>query len=190
MKEIELKRHPETGVLVPEKWKSIKGYEDWYDVSNYGRIRSWKGINQFAPRRDEPKLLNPKIDKYGYPHLGIRHNGDRTWHTVHRLVATAFVSNPENKPHVNHIDNERANNFYLNLEWCTPKENTAHGIKKGNIEFIGEKHPSAKLTKQDILEIRDLADKEDITNKELAEEYGVASGYISQIIHRSSWKHI
>ena len=96
-----------------EVWKDVDGYNGLYDVSNYGRIRNHKKKN----------ILHPSTDK-GYKHICLRKNGVTKCYKVHRLVALAFIPNPDNKPQINHIDENRSNNNVENLEWCTAKYNS------------------------------------------------------------------
>jgi hypothetical protein len=98
-----------------EIWKTIEGYED-YDVSNYGNIRSWKYTNS-------PRLLKPKSIGKGYLVVSLSKNAQIKQLSVHKLVGMAFINNPDNKPHINHIDEDIKNNHSDNLEWCTQQEN-------------------------------------------------------------------
>lgn len=111
-----------------EIWKDISGYENRYQVSNLGNVRSING-----KRKDQ--LLKPTMRK-GYCHVGLYKDKKYKIYPVHRLVAMAFIPNPQNKPHINHIDSNRSNNLISNLEWCTPKENQQHAWK------FGYQHPS------------------------------------------------
>ena len=104
-----------------EQWKDIKGYEGRYQVSNLGRVRTC--ISQFAEQ--EFLSISPTHDKR-YLRTFLYKNGKRNFFSVHRLVAQAFIPNPDNKPQVNHIDGNRWNNTASNLEWATPLENTRH----------------------------------------------------------------
>lgn len=80
----------------------------------------------------EPRLLKPSLDKYGYLKIGLFiEEGRRKWFTIHRLVAQAYVPNPNNLPQVNHKDGNKLNNHYSNLEWCTAKENIHHAWSTG-----------------------------------------------------------
>jgi len=112
-----------------EIWKPVVGYETRYEVSNLGNIRS----TYFRVKRNK-KLYQDKI----YPRLilQIKASGKTKALKVHRVVAQAFIPNPENKPCVNHIDNNSSNNSVSNLEWCTLKENTAHCVKSGRHNFF------------------------------------------------------
>lgn len=92
-----------------EVWKPIKDYEGLYEVSNYGRIRSLK--------RKAPHILKQCDNGYGYLMVTLSKNGKQMTIKVHRLVAEAFIPNPENLPTVDHIDRNRKNNFANNLRW-------------------------------------------------------------------------
>ena len=94
------------------EWKQIDGFEN-YEVSNDGRVR-----NKRRGREKKPNKYNK-----GYSVVWLNRSGERTIHRVHRLVASAFVSNPENKPQVDHIDNDRTNNHYKNLRFASNQEN-------------------------------------------------------------------
>lgn len=108
-----------------EIWKDIKGYEGYYQISNFGNVKSLK-FNHGT----RSKLLKP-FDNEGYTRvkLFIKNNGKRF--LVHRLVAENFIPNPKNKPFVNHIDGNKSNNFVENLEWVTSSENVVHAIQNG-----------------------------------------------------------
>ena len=95
-----------------ETWKDIEGYEGLYQVSDYGNIRN--------VRRN--KNLKPSLNKYGYLIVSLFKNGNKKYFSIHRLVAEAFIPNPENKPTVDHINTIRTDNRVSNLRWLTHKE--------------------------------------------------------------------
>lgn len=98
-----------------ENWKKVKGFE-LYSVSDQGNVRNDK----------TGRILKGGLDTYGYPQVILCKNGARVNRKVHRLVAEAFVPNPDNKPQVNHIDGNKQNNAATNLEFCTYQENQDH----------------------------------------------------------------
>lgn len=116
-----------------EIWKDVAGYEGRYSVSNLGRVKSlqvWNG-NQHLRKYDGCDLvLKPCDGRNGYYYVSLC--GRK--HTIHRLVAEAFIPNPESKSQVNHIDGNKLNNCVDNLEWCTNRENALHARKHGLLD--------------------------------------------------------
>lgn len=106
-----------------EEWKPIKGYEGLYEVSSTGKVKSFQ--------RGGTKILHQNINQSGYHHVILSKGKVKKDLRVHRLVASAFIPNPLNKPEVNHIDGDKHNNNADNLEWATRKENINHSIKTG-----------------------------------------------------------
>lgn len=116
-----------------EKWQPIKGYEGYYEVSSFGRVKAVtrkiyahdRFMNPCVEVKKERELLLDS-NRQGYKRVTLSKNGTRDRRAVHRLVAEAFLSNPEDKSQVNHIDGDPSNNNVKNLEWNTPKENQWH----------------------------------------------------------------
>lgn len=116
-----------------EEWKDIKDYEGLYQISNTGKVKSLY--------RDTEKILIGDVIRSGkgYLSVGLTKNKKVKSFLTHRLVAQAFIPNPENKPEVNHIDGNTLNNNVSNLEWCTHRENINHAWKTGLNENQREK---------------------------------------------------
>lgn len=108
-----------------EHWKDITGYEGMYHISDHGRVRSLQRIDPRG-RKCGGELRALDIHYKGHIMLRLFKSGDHKKFFVHRLVAKAFIPNPENLPLVNHIDSNKQNNHISNLEWCTEKYNTQH----------------------------------------------------------------
>ena len=104
-----------------EIWKDIVGYEGLYQVSNLGRVKSVK----------RNKILSQKHNWDGYLRIQLWRNNKNKYVSIHRLVAEAFIENPNKKPFINHIDGNKQNNNVDNLEWCTQKENIKHAFDNG-----------------------------------------------------------
>lgn len=111
-----------------EVWKPIDGYEGLYEVSNLGRVRSLEfRNNQTAFSRT--KIMRATDNGHGYLIVGLSEGSRRKNHYVHRLVAKAFVPNPDNLPVIDHIDHDRSNNVATNLQWLTQKQNVQRSIE-------------------------------------------------------------
>lgn len=113
-----------------ERWKDIKETKGVYQISSKGRVkRVGKYSNQFTSWYDE-KILKPAIHERGYLFVQLSINKKILRRYIHRLVAEAFIPNPENKKTVNHKDGNKKNNCVENLEWCTYLENNTHAYEK------------------------------------------------------------
>ena len=116
-----------------EVWKPVVGYEGLYEVSNIGRVRS---IN--FHKSGKAKVMRPSFNTWGYLIVDLRKNNKRHSYAVHRLVALAFIPNPDNLPEINHKNEIKYDNNVENLEWCTRKYNINYGtaIKRRSKQIV------------------------------------------------------
>ena len=133
-----------------EHWRDIAGYEGLYQVSDFGDVRSlgrWvNGMND-SKRFVKCRVLKPQKDGGGYLIVSLYKDGKIKTHTVHRLVAEAFIPNPENLTEINHIDEDKTNNVVTNLEWCNRKYNINHGTRN---KRVSASMTNGKLSKKPI----------------------------------------
>ena len=117
--------------MIEEIWKPVVGYEGLYEVSNKGTVKSLDRFTKSGRgngnRFISGKILKSALNKKGYPSVVLCKDGKMFTQRVHRLVAEAFIPNPDNLPVVNHKDEDKTNNCVDNLEWCTNKYNCNYG---------------------------------------------------------------
>lgn len=165
--------------LPNEEWKNIKGYENLYQVSNYGRIKSLKKHSIFNNRTYPTKILKCHINTKKYLDVELCKFNKSHRYRIHRLVAEAFIPNPDNKPQVNHIDCNKSNNKMNNLEWCNNSENQQHAFKNGlNTRKKYGDSPRAKKINQYNLNGDFIKTWDSIIR--IKDECGYCDGFISQ----------
>lgn len=174
-----------------EIWCDVIGFEESYQVSNYGRIKSLKNKT--------PKILKPMLNHKGYLKVDLRKNNHHSLFYIHRLVAKAFIPQTHDKQQVNHIDGNKFNNHYTNLEWVTPSENMYHSYRIGkhiapaNLKppvRYGENNNCAKLTVSQVKQIRDLYASGEYSQRKLAKLFNVNKSTIKRIVLRETWAGI
>ncbi len=148
-----------------EEWRDIEGLEDWYEISNLGRVKSI----------DHRKILKTNVNNKGYETITFTFQNKTIHKLIHRLVAQAFIPNPKKLPQVNHIDGNKLNNNVKNLEWCTGSENMKHAFRTGlrknakGIESVLAKEVEQYDSEGNFLKrygsIREASRKIDITNQ-------------------------
>ncbi len=180
-----------------EIWKDVLNFSGRYEVSNLGQVRSVERRVNVAIKNQtfiliKSIILKQYIDEYGYYGitLGFRLNGKTKSKrkTVHRLVAEAFIDNPQNLAQVNHIDGNKKNNSVSNLEWVTNEENIRKGVELRLFQY-GEKHHAVTLTKTQVKEIRQKYIPMVYSSLKLAKEYGVSKPTILNIVKFKTWKY-
>jgi hypothetical protein len=177
--------------LSGEIWKDINEFIGYYQISNYGRIKSLSRMihNGKGYFLSEEKILSPVLDSSGHCQVHLHNDTGRKTLLVHRLVGAAFLPNPLNLPQINHIDGNPENNHLNNLEWCDNSHNQKHAFALGLQCNMGQNHPKTNFVDTDILEIRKLR-KLGTKNKDIAEMYGVCPSTISAITRSVNWSHI
>lgn len=126
-------------IAIRPQWKDIIGYENEYQINQFGEIRTLKD----SPKLKKYNVLKPQINKRnGYVYQMLYKNGKEKLLRIHRLVAMAFLPNPNNLPQVNHKDGNKQNNSVDNLEWCEQSYNMKHAFKTG-LEKPSEKQKAA-----------------------------------------------
>lgn len=119
-----------------EIWRPVKNYEGWYEVSSYGRVRSLDRVVVYSDGRKclwKGKILKIRKDNVGYLYCILYKNTRHKTSKVHRLVAQAFIPNPDNLPVINHKDEVKTNNRVENLEWCTQSYNINYGTRNEKV---------------------------------------------------------
>lgn len=170
-------------IYMEEQWKDLFGQESLYSISDQGRI--------FCKKRAKYYVFSEKYKQRYKRACLVGINGSVFYASVHRLVAEAFISNPNNKPQVNHINGNKHDNRVENLEWCTSKENNEHSHRTGLAVIAkGNQLPQTKLTKEQVLEIRAKYIPNVYGRERLARDYNVSITAIRQVIKRTSWKHV
>lgn len=177
---------------IEEEWRDVIGYEELYQVSNIGRVRSFV----FCTKRPEiPHMMKPQKDGHGYFFITFSVNGKHKMDRVHTLVLNAF-DRPRPEGMVgNHKNGIITDNKIENLEWCTQAENNLHSYRVlGRCKVIkrGEDNGFSKLSNEKVQEIRQLrkADPTKWTFRNLAKTFGIALSHTKRIIDREAWKHI
>ena len=161
-------------------WKLIEGYSN-YSVSNTGLIKNNKTNKILKLFKTPNGYYRVTIKPFGKAGISKSLN-------VHREVASSFIDNPDNKPHVNHKDGNKINNIASNLEWVTTSENALHAYRTGLSKIVnGEDVKHSILTEDVVKMIRNSATPD--VNK-LAAQYGVHRTTIYDIVNFRTWKHI
>lgn len=172
--------------LNPEhKWKQINGFPKYY-ISDNGEI--------YGPGKNKKgALIKPFLNKRGYQRVVLFNGSKKQIFTLSRLVLEAFVGPaPSDKHHAAHSDGNIKNNALSNLRWASPVENERDKRKHGT-HGLGERNSFAKLTEQDVIQIRKLFKKKNQTSsnaQELADRFGVDKTNIFAIVRYKSWRHV
>lgn len=162
-----------------EQWADIPNYEGQYQVSTFGRVKSFK--------RGGVKILRPALSRRGYLIAQLWRNAEPRSLAISRLVALCFIPNPDNKPQVDHINGMKFNNHVSNLRWVTGIENINYAVELGLIK-TGVECSCAKLTEEQVKYIRENPDR--LSSLKLAKKFSIAHDAISEIQTGKRYKSV
>ncbi len=169
-----------------EIWKPIINFEKYYEVSSQGRIKRTAKGNGTWPGR----ILKQALSKNGYSQVYLCKNNKMFFKQVHRLILESFYRLPKIKEQCNHKNGIKDDNRLENLEWVSQSQNQKHRYETlGHYGLVGSKNPNSKLTKKEVLEIRQLCEKKQKL-KDIAKKFNVTFQTISDIKRQKTWKHI
>ena len=164
--------------------KALEDFPDYY-VTKDGRV--------YSNKSGSLKELKLSIDHDGYRTVGLYKKNGRKRIKVHRLVANAYISKESNKTCINHIDGDKSNNHFSNLEWCTPKENSIHACQHGLLKYgypqrIGTRK-NARYSDEEIDKIKELY-KNGYSQRKIGQMFGCDHSVISEIVNNKIYKKI
>jgi hypothetical protein len=178
-----------------EIWKPIAGYEGFYEVSSAGRVKSLARYRDMGPSGLQPiptRILKGSWSglRKQYRMVCLHKNREKEGRLIHRLVAEAFVPNPDNKPQINHKDGNGRNNKVKNLEWVTSKENHEHAHATG-LGLKGSMVGTSKTTEKVIQKLKIiLASGKKQSARKIAEELGITEKTVYNVKYNYSWRHV
>lgn len=165
--------------------------ENWLDIPDWNKYKISQNGEVFSKKRN--KLLSVYFAENKYPRVSLCNGKQEKTFCVHRLVALAYIPNPDNKRAVNHKDGNKHNNNVSNLEWVTWSENQKHAVLNGlaivpNLGY-GENHPASKLNNVDVAMIKVLLDN-GFNTEQIAKRFNVHQTHISAIKLNKTWKQV
>lgn len=164
-------------------YRTIPGYPPCYSISAEGKVYSTKSNRH----------LTPHVNSGGYMQINFIVDGKRKTARLHRLMALAFLPNPDDLPCVNHLDGNKLNNCLANLEWCSYSRNIKHAYENGlnkASDQRGEKHSQARLKEDDVKKIRWLYNYTTLTQLQIAEYFDISREHCRDIINFKKWRYV
>jgi hypothetical protein len=172
-----------------EIWKDIEGLEGVYQISTLGRVRRLAGKNARG-RKFSEKIRKASINNTGYEQMSILYRGTVIKALLHRMVATAFLPNPNNFPVVNHLDTNPRNNRVENLEWCTQSHNALHSVHcGGHRNTLGSKNYRATISESRVKQIVGLRSLL-YSVADISAATGASYSAVHKILNGYSWNQV
>jgi hypothetical protein len=173
-------------MVITEEWKEVKDWNGKYLISNLGRFKSIDG--KYTKKHPDGYITLGTIGNSGYRAVTLRNCGLYYSVRVHTLVGEHFCDKPSSveKLCINHIDGNKLNNNFWNLEWITLGENVKHAVRIGLMDLKGEKHFRAKLTNEKVIEMRRLR-ANGLTHQRIADMFGVSRRQAGDVIKGINW---
>lgn len=182
------------GVTYTEEWADVDGYSGFYQISSFGRIKSFDREVRARGgkyRTVKGKILKQTTDTDDYLNVTLCVNQKRVLKKIGRLVGQAFIPNPENKPEINHKKGDKKDNRFFMLEWNTHSENGKHAYKHNLREAKkGSSNYFSRLKEEDVIKIRKLWGTGNYYQHEIGTMFGVDYRTISSVVNRQTWNHI
>lgn len=184
------------GSIPTEEWRAVPGWEGFYSVSNLGRVYSHPRLifcqypDGVRRRLNPGKMMKPRPCPLGYTSVILQRGNEAVCSTqkVHRLVAMAFIPNPDNLPQINHKNGKPGDNRVENLEWCTAEENIHHAVRELGMNQ-GERSGHAKLTASLVTQIRQWA-ANGLSESQISMLVPVSRAQVGRIVRRERWQHL
>jgi hypothetical protein len=173
-----------------EEWRVIDGFDGYYEISDRGRIRTWKdkGARRPIRRALAPHLMKPAPNKNGYMQTALTHAGAKRVAAIHTLVAEVFIGPRPDGLVVRHYDGNQLNNHRSNLLYGTRAENAADAFRHGTFP-LGEVNGKSKLKADQVQEIRRML-AEGHTRRAIGAEFGISHTNVSSIANGETWQHL
>ncbi|END7728784.1 NUMOD4 motif-containing HNH endonuclease [Escherichia coli] len=175
--------------MLSENAKDIEGYEVLYAITNDGRVYSHSRVN-LRGRLIKGRWLKHNHNVNGYKYVCLYKDGVKKNILIHKLVASHFVGGFAEGLQVNHIDGDKYNNNYLNLEWVTPSGNISHSYgleSRGNVK--GERNGNSKISNDDVIKIKEMV-ANGFPQCEVAKLFGIHNSKVSRIVNGKAWRHV
>lgn len=171
-----------------EEWRPVEGYPG-YEVSDLGRVRSWRSNGKGGGFRAAPRVFSPSKKRNGYLQVNLWRDGVRSTFTVHSLVAEAFIGPRPEGQECRHRDGDKSNNRKSNLLWGTPSENSMDNVALGvhaGFKIRGEAHYRATISDAQAEQIKDLT-SEGVPPRIIAKRLGVPVNTVKNVRYGAGW---